>query len=397
MWIKRTIEEFWALEAKQPIAVLVGPRQSGKSSFLEHCSNPNRRHVTLDDLSTREFAKTSPTLFLDGLGSELIIDEAQYAPELFPELKLRVDAYKRAIRAGHRPSPLSIWLTGSNRLLLDREVTESLTGRASYFYFHPLSLTELTGAFGKIDLATILFKGGWPELYTNPSLNPVTYLNDHIQTTLEKDLVRTAGIEKINEFLRTIRLLAGRIGGIFVASELARDAGVRSGTVSEWMSFVARMMYIIEIPAFTSSRLTRLIKAPKYFFLDPGIVTRLQGWPSPEPLVVSPQVGGHFENLVVSEVIKLKDAYQKSWEVMHWRTKDGEEVDIVISDGRCHVAIECKVSAREAARTVRPSSLRVLGDIPYFAVSFDRPEAAQQGVETIALGNLSDRLLELLD
>jgi predicted AAA+ superfamily ATPase len=397
MWIKRTIEDIWAPETGQPISVLVGPRQSGKSSFLDRSSGPQRRHVTFDDLSTREAARANPRLFLDALGTELVIDEAQYVPELFPELKLRVDALKRALRDGEGPNTLSVWLTGSNRLLLDREIAESLTGRASYFLFHPLSLGELAAAFGNVDLATILFKGGWPELYTNRLLNPVAYLNDHIQTTLEKDLVRTAGIEKVSEFLRVLRLLAGRIGGLFVASELARDAGVRSGTVSEWMSFVARMMYIVEVPAFTSARLTRLIKAPKYFFLDPGIATRLQGWPSPEPLLVSPQVGGHFENLVVSEVIKLRDVHQKSWEVMHWRTKDGEEVDLVISDGRHHVALECKVSAREAARAVRPRSLKALGDIPYLAVSFDRAEPAQGDVQAIAIADLSRRLLEILE
>lgn len=353
--------------------------------------------MTFDDLSTRESARANPRLFLDGLGSKLMIDEAQYVPELFPELKLRVDALKRAAREGKSSSPWSVWLTGSNRLVIDKEVSESLTGRASYHLFHPLSFAELRGTLGSIDLATFIFKGGWPELYTNPKLNPVSYLNDHIQTTLEKDLVRTAGIEKVNEFLRVLRLLAGRLGGLFSASELARDAGVRSGTVSEWMSFVARMMYIVELPAFSSARLTRLIKAPKYFFMDPGIATRLQGWPSPEPLVVSPQIGGHFENLVVSEVVKLRDVRRKSWEIMHWRTKDGEEIDLIISDGRRHVAIECKVSAREAARVMRPRSLAALGDVPFLAVSFDKAEPGRDSVRTLAIADLPERLLELLD
>ncbi len=396
MWIQRTFEHTWRPESGQPVSVLLGPRQSGKSSFLERRAGPSRRAVSFDDLSTRARASENPALFLDELGPEVLIDEAQYVPELFPELKIRVDAVKRRTRAGSPGPSFSAWLTGSNRLVLDREVAESLTGRASYFRFHGLSVAELAASLGKPTLADLFSLGGFPELWTSRQLDPVRYLNDHLQTALERDLVRAARIEKVPEFLRVLRLLASRVGGLFVASELGRDAGIRSSTVTDWVGAVERMMYLIEVPAFTTSRTTRLIKAAKYYFFDTALAARLQGWSQPEPLLNSPAVGPLFENLVVAEVAKTRDAHQRSWELSHFRTKEKEEVDLLVSDGTRLVAIECKLSSRRAAEVTPPRSLSLLGPLPFLAVCFDAPPSARGQVEVVQLSKLGPRLLELL-
>jgi predicted AAA+ superfamily ATPase len=374
----------------------VGPRQTGKSSFLSRFGGSQRPVVTFDDLGLRERALDNPSAFLDELGPQATLDEVQYVPALFPELKRRVDQMK-AQRLKGATQKLSYWLTGSNRLLMDRDVAESLSGRASYFRFHSLSLPELTRSLGKISFAALLERGGWPELWSERELDPVAYLNDYIQTTLEKDLVRTAGIEKVNEFLRTMRLLAGRVGGLFVANELARDAGVRSPTVTEWISFVERMLFVVEVPAFSSSRNTRLIKASKYFFLDLALAARLQGWTQMEPVLNSPAVGGLFENLVAAEIVKVRDTHGKSWELSHFRTKEKEEVDFVVSDGRRIIGIECKRSSIQAARTEVPDSFKKLGPTAVLAVSFDPPSVRSSGeVEVLSVFDLSERLLELL-
>jgi uncharacterized protein len=381
------------------VAVLVGPRQSGKSSFLDHHAEPGRRLVTLDDLAMRESAQRDPAQFLDALGSTATIDEAQYAPVLFPELKRRVDAMKKATREGKDSTAISYWLTGSNRLLLDREVVESLAGRASYYRFHPLSLGEITRAFGPQSLATLVMRGGWPELWTRTELDTVAYLNDHIQTTLEKDLVRTAGIEKVNEFLRVLRLLAARAGGLFNASEIARDAGVRSSTVSEWVSFVERMLYLVEVPALTASRTTRLIKAPKYYFYDTALMVRLQGWSQAEPVLCSPNIGAVFENLVVSEIAKTRDVHRRTWEISHFRTKEKEEVDLVVSDGQTSVGIECKISALSAAQVSVPKAFQAAVDAKkFFAVSFDSVSQRLPAgtTECVSVFDLPQRLLQTL-
>ncbi|MGQ0506702.1 MAG: ATP-binding protein [Myxococcaceae bacterium] len=378
------------------MSVFVGPRQAGKSSFLSRLGGRERKVITFDDLATRERAAENPRFFLDGLGARVTLDEVQYVPALFPEIKRRVDEMK-ARRLEGSDAALSYWLTGSNRLLLDRDVSESLTGRATYYRFHSLSAHEIATALGEPTLAMLLERGGWPELWTESSLDPVTYLNDHLQTTLEKDLIRTAGIEKVNEFLRTVRLLAGRVGGLFVASEIGRDAGVRSGTVAEWVSFLERMLYVVEVPAFTSSRNSRLIKASKYYFLDLAVATRLQGWTEMEPILNSPAIGGLFENLVVSEIIKTRDTHGKSWELSHFRTREKEEVDLVVSDGIHHVGIECKRSSKQAARAVVPPSFKTLGVKNFFAVSFDRGRAVKRELELVSIFDLPQRLLAALN
>jgi predicted AAA+ superfamily ATPase len=396
MWIKRDFNKIWQRQGAQPVRIILGPRQSGKSSFLHRMAETGRSIVDLDDLSTRQMAQQDPRTFLDQLPSSLVIDEAQYAPNLFPEIKFRVDKQKRAMQSEEPSRPtLSYWLTGSNRILLDQEVAESLTGRATYYFFHNLSLGEIVDAFGKVPFGEYLLKGGWPELWSNRTLDSVSYLNDHIQTTLAKDLVQTAKISKVNEFLKVLKLVAGRIGNLFVASEVARDAGVKSETVSDWVSFIERMMYLIEVPAFSTSLTTRLIKSSKYFFSDVAIACRLQGWTAAEPILVSPYLGFIFENAVASEIVKVRDANRAEWSLSHWRTKEMEEVDFIISTPTKTLALECKYSAQEAMDWQPPKEIRKLKHAEFVVVSLSGGRQ-HHGLPHISLYELRDFLLENL-
>lgn len=369
MWINRDLSLRWAAKGFQPVRVLVGPRQSGKSSFLEHESDEKRQTLNFDDFTVREFARRDPHTFLNQYSNELILDECQYVPELFPEIKSRVDKEKRRHHENKTVGNISYWLTGSNRILLDQKVSESLTGRASYFKFHTLSVAELAAKFGELPLSILLAKGGWPELHTDSGINPIPFLNDHLQTTLEKELVQTTGIEKVQEFLKVLRLAAGRVGQLFIASEIGKDAGVKSETVSDWLSFVERMMYLIRVPAYSNSLITRLIKAPKLYFSDVSLAVRLQGWTAMEPLLVSPNVGFLFENLIAENLIKHKDYFQTNWELFHWRTKEGEEIDFILSTSGRVLAIECKLSASEASKYVPPPSFQKLKETECVVVS----------------------------
>lgn len=393
MWIYRDLMKVWEAKTSQPIRILLGPRQTGKTSFLEHIAEPSRKFVNFDDLPTRDLASRDPKAFLDNLPSNLVIDEAQYVPVLFPELKRRVDQYKKWVRSqtGKAPSAPSFWLTGSNRLAMDREVSESLTGRASFFLMNTLSFSEIKSSLSDASFANYLLRGGWPELWVDTELDFISYLNDHIQTTLEKDLVNTAGITKVNEFLKVLRLLAGRVGGLFVASEIARDAGVKSDTVSEWVSFVERMMYLIHVPAYATSLSTRLIKAPRFYFADVGIATRLQGWTSESPLMVSPYLGVLFENAVAAEIFKTKINLQLNLDLCHWRTKDNEEVDFVVAHERGMIAFECKYAATEATAWIPPREIRKIPHCRFVVVSATGGPSVR-GIEHLSLGQLADFL-----
>ena len=362
MWISRDISACITANT-DVIQVIRGPRQCGKSSLLLHL-DPSFVELSLDDPSLRALAQNDPELFLQQFPQQkLFIDEAQYAPALFPSLKRRADLWKR----DRKNEPQTILrLTGSNQILMDRNIKESLAGRASFFDLHTLSIAEISASRPETSIQDILYQGGWPELHANPARNPKKFLDDYINSYIEKDIVLAAGIQKSREFLTFVRLLAGRVGNLFDMSSLGADAGVDSKTVKEWLSVLERMHMIALVMPFASNLSTRLIKSPKVYFLDTGLACRLQGWTSAAPILTSPQQGALFENLVFAELHKLNNNYQLGWQFFHWRSRDGEEIDFVVEKSpRDRLFIEAKVSAsRTKGSTAMPEVRKVFGANP---------------------------------
>jgi predicted AAA+ superfamily ATPase len=340
MWIERDISNS-IQNNTDPIQVIRGPRQCGKTSLLLHLDQ-EFQEVSLDDPSLRELAQNDPELFLRQFDTQKIfIDEAQYAPALFPSLKRMADLYKRENK-GKRQTILRI--TGSNQILMDRSVKESLAGRASFFDMNTLSVAEILRA-RKTNIQDILYTGGWPELHADKTRDIKKFLDDYINSYVEKDIVLAAGIQKSREFLKFVRLLAGRVGEIIDFSSFANDAGVDGKTIKEWVSVLERMHIIMLVMPFSSNLSSRLIKSPKVYFIDTGIACRLQGWTSAAPILTSPQQGHLFENLVFSEIYKLNINYGLGWQIFHWRSRDGEEIDFVIQkDPGSFIFIEAKIS-----------------------------------------------------
>lgn len=340
MWIKREISNI-IQQNTDPIQIIRGPRQCGKSSLILHL-DPDFKELSLDDPSLRELAQNDPELFLRQFNSQkLFIDEAQYAPALFPSLKRKADLFKR----DNKNIPQTILrLTGSNQILMDKNVKESLAGRASFFDMNTLSVSEILSARNS-SIQDILYKGGWPELHANENRDPKKFLDDYINSYVEKDIVLAAGIQKSREFLKFIKLLAGRVGGLLDFSGLGRDVGVDGKTIKDWISILERMHIIALVMPFSSNLSSRLVKSPKIYFIDTGLACRLQGWTSAEPILTSPQQGALFENLVFSEIFKLNSNYQLGWQIYHWRSRDGEEIDFLIQKDPNHfLFIEAKVS-----------------------------------------------------
>ena len=342
MWIQRDISSILQRNL-DPIQIIRGPRQCGKSSLLLHL-DPEFKELSLDDPGLRQLAQNDPELFLNQFASnKLFIDEAQYAPALFPSLKRRVDLLKRDPKV----TVQTIFrLTGSNQILMDRHVKESLAGRASFFDMNTLSVSEIVGAIPTTKIQDIIYKGGWPELHANPTLDIKKYLDNYINSYVEKDIILTSGIQKSMEFLKFVRLLAGRVGTILDFSKLGNDVGVNSKTIKDWLSVLERMHIIALVPPFFSNLTNRLVKSPKVYFLDTGLACRLQGWTSAEPILTSPQQGLLFENLVFSEIFKLNINLELGWEIFHWRSRDGEEIDFLIKmDPKKFLFVEAKVSS----------------------------------------------------
>lgn len=340
MWIQRDISKILTA-SHDPIQIIRGPRQCGKTSLILQL-DPEFKEVSLDDLHLRNLAQNDPNLFLKQFGSnKIFIDEAQYAPQLFPALKRKIDLYKRE----SNKIKTIVRITGSNQILMDKNVKESLAGRASYFDMNTLSISEILSSQTK-NIQDILYMGGWPELYSRGNVNPKKYIDDYISSYIEKDIVLTSGIQKSTEFLKFVKLLAGRVGEILDFASLAKDTGVDSKTIKDWISILERMHIIALVQPYSNNLSTRLIKSPKVFFIDTGLACRLQGWTSSETILVSPQQGHLFENLVFSEIYKMNINHQYGFEIFHWRSKDGEEIDFLIRHQNDNLFVEAKVSSR---------------------------------------------------
>ena len=272
MWFERDLARSLS-RPSLPARVLVGPRQCGKSTLIARLK-PDATWLSLDDIQVRLRAEEDPALLLESSAAvrscPVILDEAAYAPNLFPEVKRRIDLARRR----GEPEP-EFWITGSNRLLLDRKVRESLAGRASYFFLHTLGVSELGS---EAVMSDWLFRGGFPELYVRRDLDPPRYFEDYVRTFVEKDIAATAGVEKLHEFHRTLRLLAARTGTLLDATEIGRLAGVKGQTVSGWLDLLEQNALAYRLPPYQANLSKRVVRTPKIYFLDAGFAAHLQGW-----------------------------------------------------------------------------------------------------------------------
>lgn len=359
MWIPRDIETLINKDTGVVIQILLGPRQCGKSSLFSYLGQSNYHEVTLDDFQQRQLANQDPAFFMLQHPLPLIIDEIQYAPILFPELKKIVDTIKKQylLDKVNKITPNQLRLTGSNQILLDKNIRETLAGRAAYYFLNTLTVREILKCFPSTDIPTILFQGGWPELYTNPRLSVVSYLNDYIRTYIEKDIIQSAGILKQNEFFTVLCMLAARTGQLINCSAIAKDSGVKSITIGEWISVLEHAHLVYLLKPYHNNLNKRLTKSAKLYFLDTGLAARLQGWTMQEPLLISPQAGHLFETLVAAEIIKCLQNFGKNWQIYLWRTKEGEEIDFIIENDRHEIlAIDAKMGIHGVQSEKLPNS-----------------------------------------
>lgn len=232
--------------------------------------------------------------------------------------------------------------------MLDHNVKESLAGRCHLFLLHGLSLRELHRKFLDLSLKQILFRGGFPELYIRPQRDPIHYLNDYILSFVEKDVAHSAGIDKIEEFQRVLRLLAARTGQFLNISEVATLVGVNQKTVQSWIDLLQRNFIVQQVPTYATNLSKRIIKMKKFFFMDVGLCVRLQGHVNETPMWNSPQISSLFETLVHAEIVKTRDNYSYDWQVFAWRTKEQAEIDFIVQSVDKTLFIESKLAKQSA-------------------------------------------------
>lgn len=314
---------------------LIGPRQSGKTTLARTLFN-DHRYITLEDIDTRTRAQNDPRGFLQSIDSDVILDEIQNVPDILSYLQSHLD---------NKEDKRQFILTGSNSLKLMDSISQSLAGRIRIFHLLPLELSELPTAIKKnLSLDQMLFNGLYPRIY-DEKLEPSIWYADYYATYIEKDVRKILNVDNLNDFDRFVRLCAGRVGQLVNHSSLSNDVGTSSVTIKKWMNVLQASFICHHLQPHFKNFSKRLIKSPKYYFNDTGLLCYLLRIKSAEQLNTHPLRGQIFENWVFNQFQKM--AYNKGEEsaLYFWRDKSGHEVDFVIDRSTYLELFEVKSSA----------------------------------------------------
>lgn len=336
MWIEREAEQVVRRYAKGfPVLIVTGARQVGKTSLLRHCF-PSANYVSLDDPARAAVAEARPREFLRELETPVIIDEVQYVPELFRYLKLAVDSGKSG--------PGRFLLAGSQVFSLMRHAGQSLAGRTGILDLPTLSIRELRRAFPRRSIGELSLTGGYPALYQSGELGPGQWFPSYVSSYLERDVRSQIAVGNLRDFYRFVRAAAARSARLLVYSELARDVGVVPNTIRAWLSVLERSGIVFLVEPYFENVGKRVVKSPKLFFADSGLLHHLVGVRREEEAVRSPLSGALWESSCVTEVRKHLLQHPGGMSLWFWRTREGAEVDIVLEAAGRFDLIECKLT-----------------------------------------------------
>jgi len=336
MIIRRRITgELHLLLGEYPVVTILGPRQAGKTT-LARASLPDHAYSNLEDLETREFATTDPRAYLAQFPGPVIIDEIQRVPTLLSYIQTIVDE-KRANG--------QFVLTGSHQLALRQAVDQSLAGRTAILQLLPLSIAELS-ATGIVfpHFEDYVFKGFLPRVY-DQSQRPATAYSNYFQTYVERDVRMLIQLKDTALFEKFMKLLAGRVGQLLDLQSLGSDVGVDAKTIRHWLSILEASFVIFKLSPHFENFGKRVIKSPKYYFIEPGLLCHLLGIRSPEQVSRDPLVGSIFENLVVIEAMKSFTHRGLPSALHFFRDSNGQEIDLLVGEGHQPMPIEIKSSS----------------------------------------------------
>lgn len=348
--------------------LLTGPRQSGKTTMLRSLAekeNKGRKYVSLDDLATRDMAKNDPTLFLQMHKPPVLIDEVQYAPELFTYIKIHIDEH-------HNPG--DFWMTGSQIFRLMRGVQESLAGRVALLHMSPLSQREIIGAdcvpfttdtetlieecrkISPVDTPALferIWRGSMPGIVSGLYPNRNMYYSSYLFTYVERDVRDISGTVDALKFNRFITAVAARTSQLLNYQALAEDAEIDIQTSKAWVNILETLGIIFLLHPYSNNVLKRTIKTPKVYFYDTGLVCYLTKWSSPEVAESGAMSGALLENFTVSEIVK---GYQNAGlepYLYFYRDRDAKEIDVILEGDGKLCPLEIKKTATPDKRIVR--------------------------------------------
>lgn len=368
-YMKRHLEKRILELSKSWAAILLtGPRQAGKTTMLQRLSEQegrNREYVSLDDLNLRDLAKNDPKMFLQLHKPPLLIDEVQYAPELFAYIKIHIDR-------NHNPG--DFWLTGSQIFRLMQGIQESLAGRVALLHMSPLSQRELIGAdcmpltmdFDVLvkeskkvmpvttpELFTRIWNGCMPGLASGMYTDRNVYYSSYLSTYMERDVRELSGAVDALKFNRFITAAAARTSQLVNYKAMADDADIDQLTAKAWLNILETLGIIFLLHPYSNNVLKRTIKTPKLYFYDTGLVCYLTRWSSPEVAESGAMNGALLENFTVSEIVKNYQNDGKEPFIHYYRDKDAKEIDVLLeADGKLS-PLEIKKTATPDKRIVR--------------------------------------------
>ena len=336
--IKRKITRKLIEVAKQvPVATIIGPRQSGKTTLVKECF-PEYNYVNLEDPVNRMLATEDYRGFFATYKEPLIIDEVQRVPELLSAIQVMVDEDRR--KNGR------FILTGSHQPSLQKGIAQSLAGRTSILTLLPLSMDELAeeGNLEGLSTDNLLIQGFMPELYREGSREHIVYYRDYLNTYVEKDLREMLELKNLDKFLRFLTLLAGRVGQVVNLSAMSGEVGVSSTTLSGWLSVLEASYIVYKLQPYFSNIAKRQIKSPKIYFTEIGLASYLLGIETENQANRDPLRGNLFENLIISEVLKSRLNKNLNPNMFYMRTEKGVEVDLIVKKEDFLYPFEIKTS-----------------------------------------------------
>jgi uncharacterized protein len=316
-----------------PIIAVTGPRQSGKTTMLKE-QFPEYKYISFEDPDTRAYASKDGRAFLQENDRKVIFDEVQRVPELFSYLQTFVDEKKVMGQ---------FILSGSQNFNLLKSITQSLAGRVAMFKLLPFDFSELDERLPSNYLEMII-KGAYPAIYDR-QIPSKTFYSNYIQTYIERDLSELLAVKDLKLFRTFLKLCAARVGQQLNISHLANDAGISPNTARSWLSILEASYILYLLPPFFKNFNKRLVKSPKMYFYDTGLVCHLLGIRKAESLSINQFKGPLFENLIINEYQKQNYHQNKLEDFYFWRDSNGIEVDLLQSNETAFNAIAIKATS----------------------------------------------------
>ena len=375
--------ELFTQLTEYPVVTVLGPRQAGKTTLVREVL-PDYDYVNLESPEARQFAIDDPKAFLKQYKNKVIFDEVQRTPHLLSYIQGMVDESK---------SNGQFVLTGSHQLELKAAITQSLAGRTGILNLLPLSIAELGSADISFENAEdYIFNGFLPRIYDQQQRPHTAYAN-YYQTYIERDVRQLINLKDATLFEKFMKLLAGRVGQLINYQSLGNDVGVDNKTIKQWLSILEASFVVFKLPPYFENFGKRVIKSPKYYFTDTGLLSYLLDIEKPSQVSRDPLVGSLFENLIVIEALKTRFNKGQKSNLYFFRDSHGREIDLLYKSGRDFTGVEIKSSStwnNSFKKELKRFSEKNIQLAQSYVVYSGEPMVFSDGVKALSFMNVAD-------